>query len=160
HSCHSPTLLGPPLWYTIARHSSAESMRHLVYTLVASLLIAPAARSQASRPSVDLDSIETMVPMRDGIKLHTTVFFRKDLSENLPIIFVRTPYGIAGGSRAVGGGSGAYGELAQEGYIFAFQDIRGRYKSEGQFVMLRQFRDKKNTKAIDESTDTYDTIAW
>ena len=47
-----------------------------------------------------------------------------------------------------------------DGYIFVFQDIRGRYKSEGQFVMFRLPRDKSDPKAIDESTDTYDTIAW
>ena len=50
--------------------------------------------------------------------------------------------------------------LAEEGFIFVFQDIRGRFDSEGQFVMLRPPRDKKDAKAIDESTDTYDTIDW
>ena len=51
-------------------------------------------------------------------------------------------------------------ELAADGYIVVRQDIRGRFKSEGQFVMLRQPRDRKDKKAIDESTDTYDTIDW
>ena len=51
-------------------------------------------------------------------------------------------------------------DLADDGYIFVFQDIRGRHKSEGQFVMMRPPRDPKNAKAIDESTDTYDTIDW
>ena len=51
-------------------------------------------------------------------------------------------------------------ELSADGYIIVRQDIRGRFKSEGQFVMLRQPRDPKDKKAIDESTDTYDTIAW
>ena len=53
-----------------------------------------------------------------------------------------------------------YRELVPEGYIFVFQDIRGRYKSEGQFVMLRRPRDPSDPKAIDEGTDTYDTIDW
>jgi putative CocE/NonD family hydrolase len=114
-----------------------------------------AAQAQAA-PA--FDQTEVMIPMRDGVRLHTTIHAPVGLSTNLPIIFVRTPYGIAGGSRALGGGS--YAELASEGYIFVFQDIRGRYTSEGQFVMLRQMRDKRNPKAIDESTDTYDTIEW
>jgi putative CocE/NonD family hydrolase len=67
------------------------------------------------------------------------------------------PYGIEGGERSF---AGAYAELARDGYIFVHQDIRGRYKSEGQFVMLRQMRDKRDPKAIDEATDTYDTIEW
>jgi predicted acyl esterase len=70
---------------------------------------------------------------------------------------VRTPYGIEGGERAF---NGAYAELARDGYIFVLQDIRGRYKSEGQFMMLRKMRDKTDKRAIDESTDTYDSIDW
>jgi hypothetical protein len=81
----------------------------------------------------------------------------KGFAGNLPIIFVRTPYGIEGAERAF---NSSYAELAREGYIFVLQDIRGRYKSEGQFVMLRQMRDKKNKTAIDEATDTYDSIDW
>ncbi|HEY6829947.1 MAG TPA: CocE/NonD family hydrolase, partial [Gemmatimonadaceae bacterium] len=103
------------------------------------------------------DKTEVMIPMRDGVKLHTNVFVPRGFASNLPIIMIRTPYGIEGGERAF---SGAYAELARDGYIFVHQDIRGRFKSEGQFVMLRKMRDKKDPKAIDESTDTYDTIEW
>jgi putative CocE/NonD family hydrolase len=99
-----------------------------------------------------------MIPMRDGVRLHTTIHAPKDATTDLPIIFVRTPYGIAGAGRSLGAGGSA--ELAADGYIFVFQDIRGRYTSEGQFVMLRQMRDKRDPKAIDESTDTYDSIEW
>ncbi|MGH7618344.1 MAG: CocE/NonD family hydrolase, partial [Gemmatimonadaceae bacterium] len=75
-----------------------------------------------------------------------------------PFILTRTPYGIAGASRAF---RTSYAELADEGYIFVLQDIRGRYTSEGQFVMLRPLRANRNDpKAIDEATDTYDTIDW
>ncbi|MEO7996435.1 MAG: CocE/NonD family hydrolase [Gemmatimonadaceae bacterium] len=102
-------------------------------------------------------SAEAMIPMRDGVKLHTLIFTPKNQRENLPFIMARTPYGIAG-SAAVFGVS--YAELADEGYIFVFQDIRGRFTSEGSFVMLRPPRDRKDAKAIDESTDTYDTIEW
>src|SRR4030095_10695469 len=76
---------------------------------------------------------------------------------SLPIILTRTPYGIAGAGGAFGT---SYAELAEEGFIFAFQDIRGRFTSEGQFVMLRPPRDKRDPKAVDESSDTYDSIDW
>lgn len=105
--------------------------------------------------AVTFDKIEVMVPMRDGVRLHTLVFVPRAIAVDLPIMFVRTPYGIRGAERSVGA---SY--LAREGYIFAFQDIRGRFQSEGQFVMLRPMRDKKDPKAIDESTDAYDTVEW
>jgi len=103
----------------------------------------------------EYDKEEVMIPMRDGVKLHTMILRPKVQTEALPIIMLRTPYGIAGGERSLRGNL-----LAEEGYIFAFQDLRGRYTSEGQFEMLRQMRDKRDTKAIDESTDAYDTVDW
>jgi putative CocE/NonD family hydrolase len=99
-----------------------------------------------------------MVPMRDGVQLFTQVFAPAQAKGPLPIILARTPYGTAGLSPAVL--VRAARELVEDGYIIAFQDIRGRYKSEGRFVMLRQPRDPTDQDAIDESTDTYDTIEW
>jgi putative CocE/NonD family hydrolase len=76
----------------------------------------------------------------------------------LPFLLLRTPYGIQGRPERL---FPSYLEdLAKEGYIFVFQDVRGRYRSEGTFVMLRTPRDKADAKAIDESTDTQDTITW
>lgn len=99
-----------------------------------------------------------MIPMRDGVKLHTTIYAPKAQDAPLPFILLRTPYGIdARGPTAL---KGYLKDLADEGYIFVFQDIRGRHKSEGNFVMLRPPRDPKNAGAIDESTDTHDTIDW
>ncbi len=99
-----------------------------------------------------------MVPMRDGVKLHTTVYIPKNQSGPLPFVMMRTPYGIdVRGPRAL---SAYFKDMADEGYFFVFQDIRGRFKSEGEFVMARPPRDAKNPKAIDESTDTNDTIDW
>jgi putative CocE/NonD family hydrolase len=117
----------------------------------------PAAPAQAPAASSAFDSTEAMIPMRDGVKLHTRIFTPKGNTAALPFIFTRTPYGIggAGGCFAV-----SCAELAEDGYIFVFQDIRGRFGSEGQFVMLRSPRDRKDPRAIDESTDTWDTIAW
>src|ERR1043165_9778705 len=101
---------------------------------------------------------EAMIAMRDGVKLYTTIYVPKDAQEPLPFILLRTPYGIdTRGPRSL---QEYLKDLADEGYIFVFQDIRGRFKSEGQFVMSRIPRDKQDPKAIDEGTDTYDTIDW
>src|SRR4051812_34947463 len=139
-----------------------RSARAFLLPLCAIALVAPSpARSQrtpeGAPPIPAFDKTDTMIAMRDGVRLHTNYFVPKGFAGNLPIIMIRTPYGIEGGEQSF---AGAYAELAREGYIFVHQDIRGRYKSEGQFVMLRKMRDKSNAKAIDEATDTYDTIEW
>lgn len=96
--------------------------------------------------------------MRDGIKLHTIVFTPKNQTESLPFLLTRTPYGV---SKYPSPEKIQYTrDMAEDGYIFVFQDIRGRYSSEGQFEMQRFNRNKKDPKAIDESTDTYDTFEW
>jgi putative CocE/NonD family hydrolase len=100
-----------------------------------------------------------MVTMRDGVKLYTKIFVPKDARSPLPIMFLRTPYGIGGASSQ--GLERGYGFLGKDGYIFVFQDIRGKFKSEGTFEMQRPpRRDRNDPKAIDESTDAYDTIDW
>jgi uncharacterized protein len=116
------------------------------------------AQTNPPDPPAGFEKIEQMVPMRDGVKLHTIIYTPKSPSGSLPILFNRTPYGIDGTYRAFP--SGILKELIEDGFIFAFQDIRGRFKSEGQFVMLRPLREAGNPKAIDEGTDTYDTIDW
>jgi putative CocE/NonD family hydrolase len=101
-----------------------------------------------------------MVAMRDGVKLNTEVYAPREQSGPLPVIFLRTPYGVAG---AGGKLNSSFRELAEDGYIFVFQDIRGRYKSEGKFVMQRPARtaaQKRDGHAIDEASDAYDTIDW
>lgn len=101
---------------------------------------------------------EFMIPMRDGVRLYTQVYMPTRVTVPLPILLIRTPYGT--GALDAARLTAALPELAADGYIFALQDIRGRFRSEGQFVMLRQPRDPNDEKAIDESTDTYDTIEW
>ncbi|HZR33457.1 MAG TPA: CocE/NonD family hydrolase [Terriglobales bacterium] len=103
---------------------------------------------------------DMMVPMRDGVRLHTEIYTPKKIKEPLPFIFERTPYGLEDDKQGYTKLLGSYGDLIKEGYIFVFQDIRGRYKSEGQFVMNRPPRNQSDAKGIDESTDTYDTIDW
>ncbi len=108
-------------------------------------------------PSVLFTKSDVTIPMRDGVKLHAVVFKPVAAEAPLPIILERTPYGAMSEEKNL---LAKYGHLIADGYIFAFEDIRGRFKSQGEFVMQRPVRDKNNSKAIDESTDTYDTIDW
>src|SRR5215831_6558717 len=127
------------------------------FLLALSVLPAIAAAQNSTAEPEKFVKSDLMVPMRDGVRLHTLVFTPKDSKEKLPILFERTPYGARSTERAL---LNAYQHLASDGYIFAFQDIRGRFKSEGEFVMQRPPRDRRDAKAIDESTDAYDTIEW
>ncbi len=103
---------------------------------------------------------EAMVVMRDGVRLHTVIYAPETADGPLPFILNRTPYGAGGDEKGHPKLATSYKELADEGYIFVFQDIRGRYGSEGGFVMMRPPRDAKLPKAVDEATDAYDTIDW
>ena len=105
---------------------------------------------------------EVDIPMRDGITLHTTIYSPKDTSKKYPIIMQRTPYS-----------SQPYGEgnfknriapnihMMKDGYIVVYQDVRGRWLSEGHYENMRAYiPNKTSEKDIDESSDTYDTIDW
>lgn len=115
------------------------------------LLVAGSATAQSV-----FTRTEAMVPMRDGVKLYTQIYSPTRTTEPVPMLLLRTPYGI--GDLSSEQLVAALGELTD--YIIVRQDIRGRFKSEGKFVMLRQPRDPADKKAIDEGTDTYDTIEW
>ncbi|MEO8450118.1 MAG: CocE/NonD family hydrolase [Gemmatimonadota bacterium] len=106
--------------------------------------------------SFDYGRREEMIPMRDGVKLFTIIIAPKTSSAPLPFLFLRTPYSA---TADVGEPfpTEYVRDMAQDGYIFVFQDIRGLYKSEGQFVMNRPWQ---HGKGVDETTDTYDTVAW
>jgi uncharacterized protein len=109
------------------------------------------------------DKTDAMITVRDGVKLHTEIYAPKDAAEPLPIIFERTPYGLADDVKGYTRALARYSEMFADGYIFVFQDIRGRYGSEGEFVMQRPVRDPKcgaKPSCIDEGTDTYDSIDW
>ena len=127
---------------------------------LAGLLLALSSTAGAQSP---LDSLPPFadttlaIPMRDGVLLNTRIFAPRDRTAPLPIIMLRTPYGIAHAENNFG----AYlRDLAQDGYIFVFQDIRGRYASQGEFVMNRPLHDPRDPGGVDESTDAYDTIDW
>lgn len=99
-----------------------------------------------------------MIPMRDGVRLETVVFAPKDAGKPLPFLLIRTPYGIPDSDKfAQSPGAAPY--LA-DGYIWVGQNLRGRFRSEGTFVMSRPPRDRADPRAVDESTDAHDTIAW
>jgi len=106
------------------------------------------------------DKREVMIPVRDGVKLHTEIYTPKDAKEPLPILLDRTPYGISAPDKGMSNGLYRYSDMYADGYIFVFQDIRGRYGSEGKFEMLHTAPDPGDPKGVTESTDTYDTIDW
>ncbi|PYT59543.1 MAG: X-Pro dipeptidyl-peptidase [Acidobacteria bacterium] len=134
----------------------------LVCVTLSIFLLPVRLAAQQDRPDYSklFDKTEVMIPARDGIKLHTEIYSPKNATETLPIIFERTPYGLNDDEKGFSRKLRRYEEMMPDGYIFVFQDIRGRYGSEGKFVMQRPVRDPKNSKAIDEGTDTYDTIDW
>jgi hypothetical protein len=105
---------------------------------------------------------EAMIPMRDGVKLHAVILKPADIAAPLPFLMLRTPYGVDGITRA--SFFAGRPELARAGYIYVAEDIRGRFKSQGKFVMMRPLADHadahRRRKATDESTDAYDTVAW
>ncbi|MDQ2919241.1 MAG: CocE/NonD family hydrolase, partial [Verrucomicrobiota bacterium] len=139
------------------RNSTAKLRQILLTAFVFSLILAAISTAYA-QPAPMFNISSAMIQMRDGVKLNTQVFAPTRTDEKFPIILIRTPYGI--GNLTSEQIAAALPELSKEGYIFVQQDIRGRFKSEGEFTMLRQPRDKKDKNAIDESTDTYDTIDW
>lgn len=105
---------------------------------------------------------EARIPMRDGMRLFTSIYVPKDTSRPYPFLMTRTPYTVApygvDNYRARLGPSVAFD---RSGYIFVFQDVRGRYMSEGAFVEMRPHIDNpKTSQDVDESTDTYDTVEW
>ncbi len=123
------------------------------------------AGAQEAKPAPpDLTKIfakhDVMIPMRDGVKLHTEIYTPKDANAPLPIFIERSPYGISARDKGHSPILYRYSELWPDGYVFVFQDIRGRYRSEGKFEMNRPVHEARDPKGVDESTDTYDTIDW
>ena len=105
---------------------------------------------------------EYTIPMRDGVRLFTAVYAPKDREQNHPIMLIRTPYSIAPyGGDQYRHSLGPSELFAKEKYIFAYQDVRGRWMSEGTYEHVRPYKAvKSGPRDIDETTDTYDTIDW
>src|SRR3954447_9954305 len=105
---------------------------------------------------------EYRIPVRDGKKLFTSVYVPKDSSQPYPILMQRTPYSVGPyGVDQYKERLGPSDEFEKAGYIFVYQDVRGRYLSEGQFLEMHPHIDvKKSKQDVDESSDTYDTIEF
>jgi putative CocE/NonD family hydrolase len=123
------------------------------------------AKFTAPTESLDYVKREVMIPMRDGVKLHTVIVIPKG-ARHAPILLTRTPYNASGRAARMESPK-MVNELPQGdevfvkgGYIRVFQDVRGKYGSEGEYVMTRPLRGPLNSSEVDHSTDAYDTIDW
>lgn len=117
------------------------------------------------RPDADYVKIVKMIPMRDGVKLYTVIVMKKGVT-NAPILLSRTPYDAKSSTARVRSQSiteilpAMDAEFVNDNYIRVYQDIRGMYNSEGEFVMTRPIVGPLNHTGVDEATDAYDTIDW
>jgi uncharacterized protein len=139
-------------------------MRVVLVAAIVTGILAPGPNAAQENKRPDLaelfDKREVMIPVRDGVKLHTEIYTPKNVREPLPFLMDRTPYGVSAANKGMSNELYRYQNLFADGYIFVFQDIRGRYGSEGKFEMLHTSPDPADPKGVNESTDTYDTIEW
>jgi uncharacterized protein len=126
------------------------------------------AQLNSSTETFDYTRRDVMIPMRDGVKLHTVIVIPKG-AQDAPILLTRTPYDASGmvtKEESSHLGPSLYGYdnptdvIVQGGYIRVIQDVRGKYGSEGDYVMNRPLHGPLNPTPVDNSTDTYDTIDW
>jgi putative CocE/NonD family hydrolase len=155
-SCREPPAPSPPPPPPLPPAAS-------VGTAPAAAADAQAAEAKAAHVRANYTKFEYRIPMRDGVRLFTSVYLPNDASASrrYPLLMVRTPYSVAPyGAGRYRPGLGTEG-FEKEGFTFVFQDVRGRYMSEGQYVNVRPHRDEKRGPSdIDESSDTHDTITW
>ena len=126
------------------------------------------AHFQPVTKDFDYERRDVMILMRDGVKLHTVILIPKG-AKNAPILLTRTPYNADGQvshlasphlGPALWGYDNATEVIVEDGYIRVIQDVRGKYNSEGDYVMTRPLHGPLNPSPVDHSTDTYDTIDW
>jgi len=142
---------------------SSRNLTHVVCTIVVVALLPAAVAAQGlEHVKANYTKYEYRIPMRDGKRLFTSVYVPKDDSQTYPILLKRTPYSARPyGADQYPENLGPSPLFAREGYIFVYQDVRGRWMSEGEFVHMRPHLSKKTKKTqIDESTDTWDTVEW
>ena len=141
---------------------SRRLLRSMFAALVVLVLAAPAFAQGLEWVKANYTKHEYSVPMRDGVRLFTTVYTPKDTSQKYPILLNRTPYSVRPyGEDQYRENVGPSPFLAKEGYIIVYQDVRGRFLSEGEFDNMRPHKSvKRGPQDVDESTDTYDTIEW
>src|SRR5438128_8076603 len=160
-----------------------KCLRPILATVLASLLFIGTTMAQTPQPTptlpgetpatfqptnagFDYARRDVMIPMRDGVKLHTVILVPKG-AKGAPILLTRTPYNAtaltthADSSNlgmALEGYDNATDVIVEGGYIRVIQDVRGKYGSEGDYVMNRPLRGPLNPTTVDHATDTYDTI--
>src|SRR5438552_10806706 len=127
----------------------------VVLAVLAGSLAIPGQAQEPRQPIFKLQ--EVMISMRDGVKLQTVILTPADQHEPLPILFRRTPYGVP--EKPPEQMPASWKELAQDGYIFVVQNLRGRFKSEGNFDLTSQV-ELTNPKATNETTDAYESIEY
>ena len=121
-------------------------------------MTAAPVQSQTAAPASPFTYQEVMVPMRDGARLQTVILRPAgSTTAKLPILVQRTPYGVP--AHAPAGIPSAWKYLLQDGYILVFQNMRGQFKSEGDFTMSMTL-DAKGATGVDEATDSYDSVDW
>src|SRR6266850_5514139 len=149
HAAPAPVVLAPAISGGVASPSAVASPG--------------APQSEAGRYAREnFDKREVRIPMRDGAKLFTSIYTPKNVSRTYPILMNRTPYSVGPyGADKFKELLGPSDVAMRDGFIVVYQDVRGCYLSEGQFVDVRPHLDvKSGPKDVDESTDGYDTIEW
>src|ERR1700688_4875423 len=138
----------------------------LASLLIPTLTAILAAQSKPDAPEYDVKEhytkYEYRIAMRDGVHLFTSVYVPKDSSRAYPFLINRTPYSVSPyGVDLYRKQLGPSPDFDKAGYIFVFQDVRGRYMSEGAFIEMRPHIDNKKSKQdVDDASDLYDTIDW
>jgi len=136
----------------------------LIFTIAAFQTGVPAQDSTQDGAKVKerYTKYEYQIPMRDGAHLYATIYVPKDTTQKYPFLLTRTPYSVAPyGVDNYRSSLGPSEHFEKEGFIFVYEDARGRYMSEREFLQVRPYQpNKKTNKDVDESTDTYDTIEW
>ncbi|WP_291089860.1 MULTISPECIES: CocE/NonD family hydrolase [unclassified Empedobacter] len=129
--------------------------------LTSGISYAQDAKADSAYVREHYEKTEQLIPMRDGTKLFTAIYTPKDQTKKYPVLLNRTPYTVAPyGADEYKKSLGNFPAEMREGFIFVYQDVRGKWMSEGEFEDVRPVNKTKNKKAIDESTDTYDTLEW
>src|SRR5438128_2757410 len=134
----------------------------LQFGLLALVLLPTAVHAQTeAEVKANYTKTEQTIAMRDGVKLFTSIYVPKDKSKKYPIMLSRTPYSVAPyGPNDYKTSVGPSLLFQKERYIFVYQDVRGKFMSEGDYVNMRPHIEGKKAKEVDESSDTYDTIEW
>lgn len=127
-----------------------------------SSFLAQSQENSSNFVTENYNKTDTTIRMRDGVKLYTVIYAPKDESKKYPILMERTPYSVSPyGENNYAKKLGPNNELMHEKYIFVYQDVRGRYMSEGHNLEVTPYIvDKKSKSDVDESSDTYDTVDW